>query len=65
MGICAQSHRGLSLDATCYIVYFTSNVMSETERNLEEIQIENDKIIMKIFDLEYEKYCSQKSQVEV
>ena len=38
--------------------------MSETERNLEEIQTENDTIIMKIFDLEYEKYCSQKSQVK-
>lgn len=59
------SHRGLSVYATCYIVYFSSNVMSETERNIEEIQTENDKIIMKIFDLEYEKYCSQKSQVEV
>lgn len=59
------SHLGLSVYAICYIVYFSSNVMSETERNLEEIQIENDKMIMKIFGLEYEKYCSQKSQVEV
>lgn len=63
--MCAASHRGLSVYATCHIVYFTSNVMSETQRNLEEIQTENDKIIMKIFDLEYEKYCPQKSQVEV
>lgn len=37
--------------------------MRETMRNIEQIQKENDTLIMKIFDLDYEKYSPQKCQV--
>ena len=42
-----------------------TRVTDTTENtHIEEIKKENDKIIMKIFGLDYEKYFAQKSQDE-
>ena len=48
------------------MLLFLSYVMTETseDTDIKQIMKENDRIIMKIFGLDYEKYFSQERQDE-
>jgi len=58
------SHQVLNLTRIFYEVYCT--LMTETieDTDIKEIKKENDRIIMKIFGLDYEKFFPQEHQYE-